>query len=361
MIFHASEMPRLVPCPGSKLIQMTYPAPEKTDADEGNVAHFIAKSCLTSTIPISGFLGQSIKNVFVDQEMLSYIEIYLAECGETGGIVETPLCMQHEAHENNGTPDWWKYNPETRVLKIKDLKFGHSVVEVEQNYQLLDYAVIIFHMYPWIRENCRDIEFTIVQPRANHPEGPVRRWSIMAEMMGAYRNTVLGAIDRAALTVPPLQTGPHCRNCSGLLRCHGAKYAAGYALDYAGKCGHSEITPERVALELEITERAVKMLGQRQTALEEEAFSMSKRGLVVPGWEVAPTVTALNWAVDAIAIGDAMQVDLRAPIKPITPTQAISRKLLPKETVEALAAKGTGGLKLQRVNDTKAKRILENG
>lgn len=359
MHFRASEMPRVMCCPGSKTIQAAYPDKSGYAAKEGTVAHGIASAVLAGKRDLASYLGQSISNMYIDQEMLHYIQLYINEC-QNAGSVEQGLSMECEGHTLTGTPDYWMFemSATAKTLAVKDLKYGYGWVEAYENWQLLTYAVLVMAATRELDGNCDTIELTIIQPRASHPEGPVRSWSFNADLLRGYRNFIIGAMRDAALPKPPIRTGPHCRYCRGLLHCHGAAAAASFAIDYAHEASHGAMAPDTLVLEIEIVDRARKMLDQRMTALEELGLAMCKSGKIIPGWEARSTISPLAWNNDPIAIGDAMGLNLRAPEKPITPTQAVSRKLLTADTIKSLAARGTGGMKLKRVDSARAKRIL---
>jgi len=359
MDFRASGMPRVMKCPGSKLVQAAYPKPGGVEANEGTVAHGIAHKTVSGA-ELQSFLGQSIDNVYVDQEMLTHLSLYTNECNGIAGFSEKSLKTEMDGNALTGTPDFWGF--ETDTLMVKDLKYGYGWVEVFENWQLLAYASMLYFKLPDVsREACKWIELTIIQPRANHPDGPVRKWRFAAEHIRNYRNMLSNAMGAASLPEPPIQTGSHCRYCAGLLQCFGAGNATSVAIEYSGKARHDNITPEGLSLELDVTERAKKLLDQRYTALVEEGLSMSKKGTIIPGWETRSVFTPLKWNADPIVIGDAMGLDLRQPAKPITPTQAIDRKLLPEATVKSLAARSQGGMKLKRVDNARVKRIINNG
>jgi hypothetical protein len=362
MIYHASEMPRLVLCPGSKGIQAQYPYIGEDQSAEGTVAHGIAAEVLKGERTLESYLNQSINNVYIDAEFLSYVEPYVDECAglpDGNPSIEDNYTLNASDDTLSGTPDYCEHDVRSQTLYISDLKFGYSWVEVYENWQLLAYAVLAMEhcrvREPGFEQYCKHISLTIIQPRANHPDGPVRNWTFDADLLRGYRNKITGAMERASLAKPPICTGTHCRYCKGLLHCHGAQAATGYALEYAGTASHSEITPEQVALELEVVGRASKMLSQRLAALEEYGLSIGG----VPGWEAHQSTGNLAWTpTDPIAIGDAMGVDLRGPVKPVTPTQAIARKILTKDTVAALASRPMGGMKLKRTDPKKVERIL---
>ena len=338
-------------CPGSKKIQSVYPNMSGYAATEGSVAHGIAAEVLKTGNPLTEYLGRSINNIYVGQEMLHYLQVYVDDCQAPGELEENKQ-FEYEGHTLTGTPDYVCFDEGT--LKIKDLKYGYGWVEVFENWQLLAYAVLCQ------QPSLTTVELTIIQPRASHPEGSIRRWTFPAELLRNYTNQIIGAFEAADADDPATTTGEHCRYCRGLINCHAARAAAGYAIDYIGPAGHTAMTPGMMALEMDVAERAVKMLAQRQTALEEAALAMCKEGKIIPGWEARSVAGALAWNkdIDPVTVGDAMGADLRAPVKAITPTQARDRKLVPAATITSLASRTTGSAKLKRVDYTRAKRIL---
>jgi len=359
-------MPRVIKCPGSKLIQAAYPRIGEDAGAEGTVAHGIAQNIMVQGDNPATYLGESINNIYVDQEMLYHIQTYTAQLDDDNFSIEQNMPpIEVDNHLLTGTPDYWAFVPEAGLLKIKDFKYGFGWVEVEDNWQLITYAYLVYEFLrnkmPNFEELCKTIELTVIQPRANHPDGPVRSWSFDATYMRNYGNQLRGAVRQAALAAPPIKTGTHCRYCTGLLRCHGAAAAAGVAYDYSMEAGHTEATEEQLAFEMELVDKATKMLEQRKTALTELILDRCKNGKIVPGWESSPVWGNIAWDVDPILIGDSMEVDLRQDIKPITPTQAIARKLITEEMVEGLASRKPGGMKLKRVNTARIKRILNNG
>jgi len=348
-------MPRTVGCPGSKLLQRSYPNTSGDEANEGTVAHGIGAVVLEGRSRPADWLGKSIDNVYVDQEMLHHVQLYVDACGIGTGFVEKSVSEDFHGNTLRGTPDYWRTHG--TVLEVKDFKYGFGWVEVYENWQLLTYAALIYFKLP-NPELIEIIELTVIQPRANHPDGPVRKWSFPAELIRNYRNQLINAMGDASLADPPTLTGAHCRYCRALVECHSAIAAAGYTLEYANTAGRTETTPESFSMEMETVDRAVKMLTQRKVALEEVGKNMIQLGVVLNGWERRSVSGSLAWDVDAIAVGEAMGADLSQPLKPITPTQAIARKLMSEDTVKAMSSRKPGGVQLVRVNHERDKRIL---
>jgi len=364
MKFRASEMPMVVPCPGSKRMSTLYPDTSGVEANEGTVAHEVAGDALQNGTELKEYLNEILDGVLVDQDMIRHLTLYVEECRKgKPGKVEHGMSANYEGHTLTGTPDYWQFDPATGCLRIPDLKFGHGVVDVFENWQLLTYAFLawefVLRLNPGQHNAFKTIELVIVQPRANHPAGPTRKWSFDADHIRTYRNKILGAMAEAALENPPIRTGAHCRYCPGLLACQGSAIAASYAMEYAGTLTHGEMKPAALSHELELVDRAFKMLRDRQTALIEMGLALNKAGDVVPGWESRRDPGALAWDGDhMLTIGDLMDVDLRKSEAPITPTQAINQKLLTEKQVLALATRRMGGLTFKRVDHARAKRIL---
>ena len=130
-------------------------------------------------------------------------------------------------------------------------------------------------------------------------------------------------------------------------------------MDAAGTSGHGPMTPDQFAMEMEFVTRASAMLGQRLTAMEAEGISMVKSGAIIPGWEARRAMGAMAWTgTNPVAAGKMLGVDLRQPVKAITPAQAIARKLLTDKMVKALTRRELGARKLKRTDNKWARKLL---
>jgi len=96
-------------------------------------------------------------------------------------------------------PDWWD---------VGDFKYGYGAVEVEENPQLLLYALRCFKKK---RKPCR---LHVVQPRASHQDGPCRTWTALVAYMAAFERKVLAQVKAInAGTAPFNPSGPVCKYC----------------------------------------------------------------------------------------------------------------------------------------------------
>lgn len=110
------------------------------------------------------------------------------------------------------------------LLRVYDYKHGQGViVEVENNSQEMYYALGIAHEVDWC---FAELELVIVQPRAPHSDGPVRRWTCTAAELRVFEEELRVA---ALATEDPdatLVAGDHCGFCPAAPYCPALKSKA---------------------------------------------------------------------------------------------------------------------------------------
>lgn len=129
-------------------------------------------------------------------------------------------------------------------------------------------------------------------------------------------------------------------------------------MDLEGLSGTQELSTDAAVRQLELAQSVAKRLQYYITSMEETLILRAKAGEILPGYDCYAPPGALAWTEDALAMGELMGVDLAKPPEPITPTQAISRKLLSKETVRQIASRKPGSVKLIKNNIDRVRRIL---
>jgi hypothetical protein len=81
------------------------------------------------------------------------------------------------------------------ILHVMDYKNGQSAVEAKENLQMLYYSHAAADLFGW---DFHEAWMTIIQPNANHREGPIRTWMTTSERLedaghefrkGAHRTT----------------------------------------------------------------------------------------------------------------------------------------------------------------------------
>lgn len=243
----ASNSKRWMHCPGSIRECTGIPNKSSIYADEGTAAHFLAEQCLRQGKDASEFLHKEIglseeRDAFfvevddwenptfkVTEEMVEAVQVYLDTIQEVKSRNPgAEVRIEHKFHlgsihpELGGTCDCVIVLPFERLV-VLDYKHGRGVaVDAEENSQAMIYA-----LGAAITEDIEDVEIVIVQPRAIHREGPVRRWTISRADLMAWAEEVLRP---AALATDdptaPLAAGDHCKFCPAGAVCPEKRQAA---------------------------------------------------------------------------------------------------------------------------------------
>jgi hypothetical protein len=109
------------------------------------------------------------------------------------------------------------------VLYVYDFKYGQGVaVEAENNKQLMYYALGALEG----NDDINEIELVIVQPRAFHPKGPVRRWRVSREDLMAFRAELIAHAKATEAPDAPIVPGEWCKFCPALAVCKGVQKKA---------------------------------------------------------------------------------------------------------------------------------------
>lgn len=228
-----SSSKRWMACPGS--IMATRGAERFTShhAAEGTAAHELAERALTREMPPLAWIGAEINGFVVTAEMAADVAVYVDHCQS---IDAEHRCIEQQVNLKSlnppgnmwGTADYvalGRAQDGFRTLHVVDLKFGKGVlVEVKDNSQLLYYALGAYLVSPH-RTEINRVVATIVQPRADHADGPVRSVEYTVDEIVDFAHDLLNAADRALAYEAPLVAGEHCRWCPAEPRCP-ARYEA---------------------------------------------------------------------------------------------------------------------------------------
>lgn len=357
---------RWVFCPLSASLEAAYPETEPSPASlEGTAAHWVVEMQLRGT-PVA--LGDIAPNgVTVTQDMLEGAELVQADIIDKLGrnwsdvlYIERRIQIPRiHPTDNWGMPDYlaWAQPSVTEdydTLRVWDYEFGRGIVEAFENWQLLDYAIGILGD-AYLPETA--LELIVVQPRAYHRDGPVRRWRIRAGDIGPY---FLRLRESAALATgpkpPALVTTEGCENCRGRHACEALQRAAYRAADKAEQFGAFDLSGHALGLELRELRRAQAVLKARVSGLEEEAAARIKKGERVAFWMMGSTPGRLAWTKpleEVLVLGQVLGLNLAKEPDAITPTQALAAAKaakLPAELFDAYTVRPSGAVKLSPDN-----------
>ena len=338
--FGPSSISRVIQCPGSWRLCQQYPGdPEGPEAAEGTAAHWVLAEMYKGVALEAGTLAPN--GIPVTEEMLEGAEMFIDAVGHKMGHIEERMPASDMLHPDNwGTPDAWDYRPIPvpgtniigGVIKLPDYKFGHRFVDVFKNWQLINYARLIIDALDLHgeQEQHTRIEFIIVQPRSYSPQGPVRKWSVLACDLRGEWNQIRSSILLAQSEQATCWVGPECLDCSARAFCTTLQRSSLAAIDESHRPTPMELPPPALGLELRLINRAIDRLKARASGLQEVALARVKSGTLIPGFRTEIGKGRERWNVPVAqieALGAMMNGMKLTKIEPITPRQAVKAGL----------------------------------
>jgi len=244
--FGGSQVGRFLKCPGS--VQFCEGLPEtgtKEYKEEGTTAHQLAAVALQSSASV---LNKTIKDMrhggyisknamkYVDTEMLEHVKGYVNTCKELSERLMANLHAERYITLEEflrsigveakafGTADC-VIHKQGKSLVVIDFKYGKGVaVDVQDNPQLLFYALGVYHKYYGNDDANIAITIGVYQPRSWRKDGEniLQTQKITSKELLTWGADVLApAIMRAQDADAPLVFGDHCNKyfCKGMPMC----------------------------------------------------------------------------------------------------------------------------------------------
>lgn len=351
------------------------PEPDTEETLEGNAADWVAKQYAAGNEVVHGTPIPLPGDFKVDYDMIHGARMWVKTLGY-GAVSGVPVvCERIHPTDCGGEPDGWRWDAIEGILRLPDYKYGFGIVDVYENWQLITYASGLIDTLGLVDAEVT-IEFIIVQPRAHHKDGPVRRWKVRADkirhLVAHARNAAIRAIPPVSLEIaPPIaRTGPHCLHCPARVHCATFQQSISTVLQFQGVAVRSAMDPTTVGVQLSLVQDALELLQAQESALKTQAENYIRGGKRVPGFTMEPTSARLEWLPDAtgaeiIALGDLLGKDLRKPPGTlnsrsgpiVTPTQAIKAGI-DAAVIGQYSARPQGAMKLARESSTEARRVF---
>ena len=216
-----------------------------------------------------------------------------------------------------------------------DFKYGQGVaVEVQENTQGICYAIGAATAKH--NRGVGEVEIVIVQPRAYHPDGPIRSW-VTDSVTLLERAAELGAAARATEQPDaPLKAGEWCKFCPAAGTC---KTREDYALELAAAAftndgsvimdNPQKYDPERLSRML----HNVSLVEDWCRAVREFAHHEAEAGRMPPGWKLVPTQPRRYW------ISDESETAASLLMADLAPEEIYKKKLKSPAEVEKIFGK----------------------
>lgn len=369
MIPRPSGAGQWIICHGAPKLSALYPEDQESDgAREGTAAHWARAEVLHGRAVAEGQLTDAgfvltAEMVEAAEDTLRRVHALIAKHGgeQPQIFIEEYVAIDRVGAGFGGTPDLALYFPAARMLYIDDLKFGFGWVEVFENWQLLCYLAGMLQLLNLEgRTNDLTVVLSIYQPRAFHPDGPLRTWETTPAEARPYIAQLNAAFRAATESDPTLQVNPSCQHCQARHACPALQAKALESIDRSRTAVPFDLPPHALGLELADVRRAIKALQARETGLTGQAEALISRGERVPFWSLERKPGALEWTAptdQVLAMGDMLGIALAKPVRPITPTQARDAGL-GADLLAEFAERKTGAAKLVLQDDKTARKIF---
>lgn len=341
-------------CPGSPAMEETYGRPDedRTAADAGTLAHACAAIALKTQNqedpPEFGKL-----DVELQRAVRYYVNTYV---GISGISVELKRPVLAVSHELNVRIDLSYVD--RGVLNVVDFKTGRWPVGAEQNMQLLCGVSALACRQGM--DKVGKFRAVIEQPTSflDHYRD---EWEFDRSILGHYESQLRNSYIEAQRPEPAIVTGKQCSWCKARHICPAMRDARANAIQVAKNYQPGlQLSPESLALELDLLTAAEELIKYRKKAIEAEAEMTINSGGVIPGYGMIPGRKTREWSKptsEIYALGEMHGIDLR-DVKPYSPAQA-EKAGVPRKIIDNVTESREGALRLGRLK-FEATKIFSN-
>lgn len=355
----ATDLPRLMACNGSRLMNGFVPLIERDDTVklEGDAAHWLCQEVHAKTFTAEELIDRKAPNGnYISVEMVDFLSAYLKTISE-GGVVEFDTSFGDGIdYQINSRSDHIIYDEVHRILFINDLKYGWSILEPEKNWTMIAHAI------GWIKKyghqyKVEEIFFSIYQPRPYHPRGRVRTCKLSITQLYDLQLELNFTLKHLT---NELHTGEHCYKCPAYATCPAARKAEMNGIEASEKAFIDTIDNDNLYVRLDHLKRAQEALKQSHDAYEELALHRIREGQIIQNYSLENDLTNNQWK-KGITVGFLKILTGKKLAKEslITPNQA-KKEGVSEEVVKALTERHNKGVKLVRVDaHAKAKKMFE--
>lgn len=310
----ASGAYRWMVCTGSPaMIDKAPPQTQSVWAAEGTAAHKVGELCLKTGNNASRYVGNDFDGVECTEEMAEAVQVYIdAVRGDMQKYAGSELLVEQAFDLAQillglfGTNDAVVYQAFGRLI-IYDYKHGAgNAVEVVDNKQLLYYALGAILNLLNGGGDFESVELVIVQPRAMHRDGHVRRWVVDVPYVMEFAKELEKKARETMQPDAPLVAGDHCKWCPAKAFCPAlAKLVVETAaMDFPEPVppaprfpAPEQLTPAQLKKALDLSE----VINDWIRSVEAYAEECAKRGVQIPGYKLVKKRANRKW-VDEKAV-----------------------------------------------------------
>lgn len=296
---------RWMECPGSAHLCAGIEDDESIYAAEGTFAHAVAADCLRMRegrdyLEEKRGSTSECGRFTVDDDMVEHLRAYIDAVEGTLTLEGGELFVEKRVDvspELWGTADAIIWND--TELHVFDLKYGAGIwVPVEDNQQLLIYAVATLCSHALRAKNILTIHMHVVQPR-HYSEGPAWRTSTVtrAWLDAWFQQVLVSAVQATGKPDAPLIPGDHqCRFCPAKHICPALRAASMQRVQAAFE---APVKTEPAAMTAEQLGKALdsfRLVDEWMHAVRQHAYELvEKQGVQIPGWKLVKKQAHRKW------------------------------------------------------------------
>jgi len=278
-VYGFSASHRWIPCPASIRMSKGYPNTTNDAAERGTAEHELGEFCISVGVDPKDCLGLAFNKLTVDTEMVNGATLYK-------NVVESliikygvkPLLEQRVSMTSLGRDDVFGTTDcvfivlRDRVLHNLDYKGGRGVVDVDDNTQLIGYAISMLDTYNlWDKVN--KVLNTIVQPHYDHVQGPVRNVEYTVEELRKWQQVYAGAVMLADDPTTRPVAGEHCHYCLAQANCRAR-------MEYTLKNAYTDCPVENISIgELEVIYSEIRSVKRFLEEIESRVLVEARNGV----------------------------------------------------------------------------------
>lgn len=287
-IIRGSSMARFMSCNGH--LNFKVEEQESDYAKEGTAAH----EYLEQLFKRGPTIAVASNGVQIDDDMRAFAEKYV-EMIPAHALSESEINFNVATGVDvKGHVDYHWIDGNT--LHVMDYKYGHRLVEVEDNWQLITYAIGLLFMY---QQQFDKVVMTIVQPRAHHMDGPVRSITTTVADLETKFNQIRTQAEKFNAG-PTLATSKNCRYCPAAREvCPAFNTAFHNAIDFVKDVTVADkITNESLSQMLKTYDRIADIFKIKSDALNDLAKERLLANEMIPGYVAVKQYGNRKWIKD---------------------------------------------------------------
>lgn len=299
-----SKAHRWTQCAASPSFESALPEQVPNDeAREGTCAAWVAECVLKGDAgECADLIDRNHSNGWlVTPDMAFFVQQYVDLIRSRGGLATAELYVSLTALIA-GTLDSATM-VDGPILYVDDLKYGYKIHDPFGHFQLLIYAGALLKMLleAGRGQHITHVQLGIFQPRAFHPDGPYRTWTITVDELWQWCNWIIARGDECQKPNPVATPGPQCGECAAATSCAALAMTNYAAFSYVQDHRQRKMTGPEAAQEWRFLDAAKKLIDARRKALEAEIIERYKTEYF-PGIKMEPSYGHRKFTADAATV-----------------------------------------------------------